>query len=244
MPDFGLAAEQLVERGLQETLHVAEPDLRVFRHRSGPARALRSSFPSASAMIGFQRRSIVALSSKAFRRRARRMRRPHCTCPPGNSRCLIAAAVLVGAGFVQLWKAATCSFLRHLDARAQRPLAIVARAARLCGARRDLPDRWLAAGARGLDHSAAEAGGLEQALDALRGPLQFPVAAGLALFGFYSLVEARFRSIHKPPTEHIKRKVEETCRGLGNDRQIDRARRSPRRGRRSASPSDSRPAFA
>ena len=69
---------------------------------------------------------------------------------------------------------------------------------------------WLLARA-GLDHSAAEAGGLEQALDTLRGPLQFPVAAGLALFGCYSLVEARFRSIHKPPTEHIKRKVEETA---------------------------------
>jgi hypothetical protein len=67
---------------------------------------------------------------------------------------------------------------------------------------------WLLAHAA-LDHSAAEAGGLEQALDALRGPLQFPVAAGLALFGLYSIVEARFRSIHKPPTEHIKRKVEE-----------------------------------
>jgi len=69
---------------------------------------------------------------------------------------------------------------------------------------------WLLARAA-LDHSAAEAGGLEQALDWLRGPLQFPVAAGLALFGFYSLVEARFRTIHKPPTEHIKRKVAETA---------------------------------
>ena len=59
------------------------------------------------------------------------------------------------------------------------------------------------------DHNPAEAGGLEQALDALRGPLQFPVAAGLALFGCYSLVEARYRSIHKPPTEHVRRKVEE-----------------------------------
>jgi hypothetical protein len=47
------------------------------------------------------------------------------------------------------------------------------------------------------------------ALDTLRGPLQFPVAAGLALFGLYSLVEARYRSIHKPPTEHVKRKVKE-----------------------------------
>lgn len=130
--------------------------------------------------------------------------------PAGELALLIAAAVLVGAGFVQLCKAATCSFLRHLDARAQRPLA--SWLGRLGYAARGvifLTVGWLLVRA-GLDHSAAEAGGLEQALDTLRGPLQFPVAAGLALFGCYSLVEARFRSIHKPPTEHIKRKVEET----------------------------------
>ena len=80
---------------------------------------------------------------------------------------------------------------------------------RLCRARRDfLTVAWLLARAA-LDHSAAEAGGLEQALDTLRGPLQSPVAAGLLLFGAYSLVEARYRSIHKPPTDHIKRKIEE-----------------------------------
>ena len=44
----------------------------------------------------------------------------------------------------------------------------------------------------------------------LRRPVQFLVAADLALFGCYSLIEARYRSIHKPPTEHIKRKVAET----------------------------------
>ena len=59
------------------------------------------------------------------------------------------------------------------------------------------------------NHSAAHAGGIEQALDELRGPLQFPIAAGLMLFGFYSILEARFRSIRDMPTEHIKRKIEE-----------------------------------
>lgn len=120
-----------------------------------------------------------------------------------------AAAVLAGAGLVQLYKAGSCSFLRHLDDRARRPIA-----------------KWLGRigyGARGvifltvgyllaraaLDRNAAQAGGLEQALDALRGPLEVPVAMGLALFGLYSLVEARYRSIHKPPTEHIKRQVED-----------------------------------
>ena len=130
--------------------------------------------------------------------------------PAGTFLLAAAAAVLGGAGLVQLWKAASCSFLRHLDEPASRPLAKWL--GRIGYAARGIiffTVAWLLA--RGaLQHSAAEAGGLEQALDTLRGPLQFPVAAGLALFGAYSLIEARYRSIHKPPTEHIKRKVAET----------------------------------
>jgi hypothetical protein len=129
--------------------------------------------------------------------------------PAGELALGIAAAVLAGAGLVQLWKAGTCSFLRHLGEAARRPftkwLGRIGYAARSVIF---LTIAWLLARAA-LDHSPAEAGGLEQALDALRGPLQFPVAAGLLLFGLYSLVEARFRTIHKPPTEHVRRKVGE-----------------------------------
>ena len=129
--------------------------------------------------------------------------------PAGGVALLIAAAVLTGAGVVQLWKAASCSFLRHLDPAARAPLAKwLGRTGYAARGIVFLTAGWLLARAA-LDRSAAEAGGFEQALDALRGPLQFPVAAGLALFGAYSLVEARYRSIHKPPTEHVKRKVEE-----------------------------------
>lgn len=120
-----------------------------------------------------------------------------------------AAAVLGGAGLVQLYKAATCSFLKHLDEPGPQPL--VKWLGRVGYAARGvifLTVGWLLLRAA-LHHSAAEAGGLEQALDALRGPLEVPVAAGLFVFGLYSLVEARYRSIHKPPTEHIKRKVQE-----------------------------------
>jgi len=126
-----------------------------------------------------------------------------------------AAAVLAGAGLVQLYKAASCSFLRHLDPAAQQPFAKWL--GRIGYAARGvifLTVGWLLARSA-LHHSAAGAGGLEQALDALRGPLQFPVAAGLLLFGAYSLVEARYRSIHKPPTEHIKRKVEQVAATRG-----------------------------
>lgn len=133
--------------------------------------------------------------------------------PAGAFLLGIAAAILVGSGLVQLHKAGSCSFLKHLDERGRQPFA-----------------KWLGRvgfAARGVvfltvgylfaraafDHSAAGAGGLEQALDALQGPLEVPVAAGLLVFGLYSLVEARFRSIHKPPTEHIKRKLEEAVPG-------------------------------
>jgi hypothetical protein len=129
--------------------------------------------------------------------------------PAGNLALGTAAAVLAGAGIVQLWKVWSCSFLHHLDEAARRPFARWL--GRIGYAARGvifLTIAWLLTRAA-LDHSAAEAGGLEQALDTLRGPLQFPVAAGLALFGLYSLVEARYRSIHKPPTEHVKRKVKE-----------------------------------
>ena len=133
--------------------------------------------------------------------------------PAGTLALAIAAAVLVGAGFVQLWKAGSCSFLYHLDEAARRPLAKwLGRTGYAARAIIFVTIGWMLARAA-LDNSAAEAGGLEEALDALRGPLEIPVAAGLALFGVYSLVEARYRSIHKPPTHVVKRKVRETLAG-------------------------------
>lgn len=133
--------------------------------------------------------------------------------PAGSLALAVAAAVVVGAGFVQLWKAGSCSFLYHLDEAARRPFAKwLGRIGYAARAVIFVTIGWLLARAA-LDHSAAEAGGLEQALDALRGPLEIPVAAGLALFGVYSLVEARHRTIRKPPTHAVKRKVRETLAG-------------------------------
>jgi len=43
----------------------------------------------------------------------------------------------------------------------------------------------------------------------LRGPFLLPIAAGLFLFGTFSLVEARYRAIHTPPVETMKQKVRE-----------------------------------
>lgn len=122
----------------------------------------------------------------------------------------LAALVLVGAGLNQLRKAAKCSFLAHLDSRAERPFA-----------------KWLGrigyaargvifivagvlVGRSAIDEQSSEAGGMEQALDLLSGPVLWAVAAGLILFGIYSIIEGLFRRIHEPPVEQIKQEVRET----------------------------------
>ena len=43
--------------------------------------------------------------------------------PAGDLALFVAATVLAGAGLVQLWKAASCSFLHHLDGAADKPFA-------------------------------------------------------------------------------------------------------------------------
>ncbi len=50
----------------------------------------------------------------------------------------------------------------------------------------------------GLSDSAAQAGGMEQALASLSGTLLAGVALGLLLFGLFSFVEARHRRINDP----------------------------------------------
>ena len=119
---------------------------------------------------------------------------------PGGSLLLgIAAAILFGAGVWQLVKAAKASFLKHLA-----PQAAHENWVKLFG--------QLGYGARGvifmvtgfflakaaLSDRASEAGGMEQALAWLSSPMNIIVAAGLALFGIFSLVEARYRIIHTP----------------------------------------------
>ena len=122
------------------------------------------------------------------------------------------ALFTLGAGIVQIVKASKCSFLRHLDADAIAPavkwLGRLGYAARgvifLCVG-------WLL-GEAALDGRSNKVGGMEQALDLLSGPILVAVAAGLILFGGFSLVEARYRRIHRPPparavAEKVKEKV-------------------------------------
>jgi hypothetical protein len=136
---------------------------------------------------------------------------------PGGDWVLTFVAIgLAAAGLGQLWKAYGCRFLRRLrEGAGQR--AWIKWMGRLGYAARGvifLVVAWLIYRAA-ADHAATEAGNLEKALDVLRGPFLLPVAAGLFLFGLFSIVEARYRAIHRPPTGEIKRKVAETVAPRG-----------------------------
>jgi hypothetical protein len=120
-----------------------------------------------------------------------------------------AALILVGAGLAQLYKAAAATFLRQLDRAAARRWWINALGRIGYGARGVI---FLTIGymfARsGFDRSAAEAGNVANAMDWFSGPVRQLVAAGLLVFGIFSIIEAMYRPIHQPPAKQVKRKVE------------------------------------
>ena len=135
--------------------------------------------------------------------------------PAGELIVLIAAGVLFGAAIVQFYKAVSCSFLKPLECQEHQKTWI----------------RWLGRigyAVRGLvflviayllaqsafHTNTAEAGGLEQALNFLSPASRRWIAGGLMLFGAMSLVEARFRRIHRPPPiEQMAEKVAEKAQG-------------------------------
>ena len=120
---------------------------------------------------------------------------------PAGAVVLFAAAVILAiAGALQLHKAFTCSFLDNLRRKAvSEPVKWLGRIGYSARGASFLVIGWLVAQAA-ITQNARPAGGLEQALDTLHGPLQFAVAAGLLLFGLFSMVEARYRTIHDAPS--------------------------------------------
>ena len=134
---------------------------------------------------------------------------------PGGELVLFGAAlVLAIAGANQLWKALKCKFMRRLREGAGQK-EWIKWMGRLGYAARGvifLVVAWMIYRAA-ADGVASEAGSLEQALDVLRGPFLVPIAAGLLLFGLFSIIEARFRAIHRPPVEEAERKVREKVTG-------------------------------
>ncbi|MFN3387401.1 MAG: DUF1206 domain-containing protein [Allosphingosinicella sp.] len=119
---------------------------------------------------------------------------------PGGTFLLTAAAiVLVAVGLYQLAKAWKADFLKHLEPGATRQAWVVwigraGYAAR--GVVFAIMGWFLWQAAR--ESQASEAGDMGAALTSLPGTLQAAVAAGLMLFGLFSLVEARFRRINDP----------------------------------------------
>lgn len=119
--------------------------------------------------------------------------------PGGEAMLMIAAAILAVAGIAQLGIAARRSFCKHLAAEAQRRWWVIAAGAGGHSARGAifLAAAWLLFRA-GLHHRPEEAGALGDALSSMPDWLYVAVAAGLCLFGAYSLIEARYRIIPDP----------------------------------------------
>ena len=124
--------------------------------------------------------------------------------PGGPLLLIIGGAILIGAGVYQLVKVYKCSFCDRLD-----PLVAYLASVRWIG-RAGYAARgviFMVCGyfvlRAGLDSRASEAGGMEEALRWLDSPIDLVVAAGLALFGVFSLVEARFRIIHEVPLDEV-----------------------------------------
>lgn len=108
----------------------------------------------------------------------------------------LAAIVAAGAGIQQFGKAWSLKFLRHLKPEAARR-GWIAWLGRIGFAGRGiifLLVGWLLVRAAQL-HSSGAAGGIDDALGSLPRPVQLAVAAGVLLFGLFSLTEAAYRQV-------------------------------------------------
>ena len=114
--------------------------------------------------------------------------------PGGTLLVYAGAAILAGVAIHQFRKAWTLKFMHHLGGTgaARSWIGWLGRAGYSARGAVFLTMAWLlvrAAQAR----SPAEAGGIDDALGSLPRGVQLAVAAGILLFGLFSLVEARFR---------------------------------------------------
>lgn len=125
--------------------------------------------------------------------------------PGGDLLLYLAAAILAAAGIAQLVVAAKHDFCKHLASEAKHKWWVIAAGTGGHAARGIifLAAGWLIFNAARHDQ-AEEAGALGDALLSLPDGLRAAVAAGLCLFGVYSLIEARYRII---PDPHVKSRV-------------------------------------
>lgn len=124
--------------------------------------------------------------------------------PGGTLLVLVGGIILLLAGLWQLKRAISGDFCKHLrpDIRTQSWVKWMGRGG--YGARAVI---FLVTAvfliSAGLEADASEAGGMQDALRWMDSPVNLIVAAGLALFGAFSLVEARFRQIKPPPVDRV-----------------------------------------
>jgi hypothetical protein len=114
--------------------------------------------------------------------------------PGGDLLVYAGAAILAGVAVHQFRKAWTLKFMRHLDCSpaAHAWICWLGRAGYCARGAVFLTMAWLLLRAARA-HSAAAAGGIDDALGALPRAGQLAVAAGVILFGLFSLTEARYR---------------------------------------------------
>lgn len=114
--------------------------------------------------------------------------------PGGEALLYVAAAVAAGVGIQQFRKAWSLKFLRHLKPEAAKR-GWIAWLGRLGYAARGvlfLVIGWLLVRAAQA-HNSGAAGGMDDALGSLPRMVQIAVAAGVFLFGLFSLTEAVYR---------------------------------------------------
>ena len=119
--------------------------------------------------------------------------------PGGDLILYAAAAVLAVAGVAQIGIAVRRSFCKHLSGEARHKWWVIAAGSGGHSARGAifLAAAWLVFNAT-RHHQAEEAGALADALLSMPDWLRLAVAAGLCLFGAYSLIEAWYRIIPDP----------------------------------------------
>ena len=121
------------------------------------------------------------------------------TMPGGDLLLFVAAAILFGIAVFQIFHGLRRRFRRHLTTQAasNRWIVAIGMAGFLARGLLFGMAGWLAYRSA-VDHRPAEAGGLGDALANFPDLVQMLAAAGLALFGVFSLIEARYRMIRNP----------------------------------------------